>query len=159
MANEHGTCDDLLEQARHLANRDRTRPRQVNLRRAISNPYYSLFHLLSNSVASNWKHRGHRHDFARLLQHGPMRQVCDATCKKAGSNKATHAPLSKICSAFVELQQLRYAADYDCSRTWSKAEAEKAIDLAGEAQALWAAIADEPTSHDFLFFLLARDRR
>lgn len=37
---------DLLEQARHLAVRDRSRPRQANLRRAISTAYYALFHLL-----------------------------------------------------------------------------------------------------------------
>jgi len=37
---------DLLEQAAHLASRERGRPRQVSLRRAISTAYYSLFHLV-----------------------------------------------------------------------------------------------------------------
>jgi hypothetical protein len=37
---------DLLEQARHLLRRERRRPRQASLRRAISAAYYALFHLL-----------------------------------------------------------------------------------------------------------------
>ncbi len=38
--------DDLLEQANHLARRERGRPRQASLRRAVSSAYYALFHLL-----------------------------------------------------------------------------------------------------------------
>jgi hypothetical protein len=38
---------DLLEQARHLAKRERRRPKQASLRRAISTAYYyALIHLL-----------------------------------------------------------------------------------------------------------------
>jgi uncharacterized protein (UPF0332 family) len=39
-------ADDLLEQALHLANRERKGPRQASLRRAVSTAYYALFHLL-----------------------------------------------------------------------------------------------------------------
>jgi hypothetical protein len=38
--------DDLLEQAGHLASRERTKPKQASLRRAISVSYYAVFHLL-----------------------------------------------------------------------------------------------------------------
>ena len=38
--------DELLEQARRLALLDRRRPKQANLRRAVSAAYYSLFHFL-----------------------------------------------------------------------------------------------------------------
>ena len=37
--------NDLLEQARHLANREPKRPKQASLRRAVSTAYYALFHL------------------------------------------------------------------------------------------------------------------
>lgn len=37
---------DLLAQARLLATREPKRPKQASLRRAISNAYYALFHLL-----------------------------------------------------------------------------------------------------------------
>ena len=35
--------DELLEQAHHLANRERKRPRQASLRRAVSSAYYARF--------------------------------------------------------------------------------------------------------------------
>ena len=38
--------DELLKQARELTTLDARRPRQANLRRAISSAYYALFHLL-----------------------------------------------------------------------------------------------------------------
>jgi len=37
--------NDLLEQAKHLAIREKKRPRQASLRRAVSTAYYALFHL------------------------------------------------------------------------------------------------------------------
>jgi len=46
---------DLLEQAQHLANRERKQPRQASLRRAISSAYYALFHLLISEAVSKWK--------------------------------------------------------------------------------------------------------
>lgn len=48
-------CDDLLEQAFHLARREPTRPRQASLRRALSTSYYALFHFLAAEAAANWK--------------------------------------------------------------------------------------------------------
>ena len=47
--------NDLLEQARHLANREPKRPKQASLRRAVSAAYYALFHLLAAETAKNWK--------------------------------------------------------------------------------------------------------
>ena len=38
---------DLLEQAEQLAQLDPRRPKQANLRRAVSSAYYALFHLLT----------------------------------------------------------------------------------------------------------------
>lgn len=45
--------DDLLEQASHLATRDRKgKPKQANLRRSVSSAYYALFHLLVGEAAA-----------------------------------------------------------------------------------------------------------
>ena len=52
-------ANDYLEQARHLATRERTRPKQASLRRAVSVAYYALFHLLCDE-ASNVLVRGIR---------------------------------------------------------------------------------------------------
>lgn len=38
--------DDLLAQAEALARLDAKKPKQVNLRRAISSAYYAVFHCL-----------------------------------------------------------------------------------------------------------------
>ena len=37
---------DLLQQAFHLATIDAKKPKQANLRRAVSSAYYAVFHLL-----------------------------------------------------------------------------------------------------------------
>jgi len=47
-------ADDLLEQAYHLARRERKNPTQASLRRAVSTAYYALFHLLIDEAVGNW---------------------------------------------------------------------------------------------------------
>jgi uncharacterized protein (UPF0332 family) len=51
-------AEHLLEQAQHLANREKKRPRQASLRRAVSTAYYALFHLLIHEATRNWKKVG-----------------------------------------------------------------------------------------------------
>src|SRR5579863_6321021 len=70
--------NDLLEQARHLANREPKRPKQASLRRAVSTAYYAIFHLLSMEMAKNWKRPAERFTVARMLDHTPMVKVCKA---------------------------------------------------------------------------------
>ena len=65
--------DHLLEQAQHLANRERKRPRQASLRRAVSTAYYALFHLLVSEAILNWKRVDQRHLLARFFEHGKMK--------------------------------------------------------------------------------------
>ena len=45
---------DLLEQAKHLTGRERGRPKQASLRRAVSTAYYALFHLLVDEATRCW---------------------------------------------------------------------------------------------------------
>ena len=68
--------NDLLEQARHLANREPKRPKQASLRRAVSTAYYAMFHLLSMETAKNWKRPAERFTVARMLDHAPMVKAC-----------------------------------------------------------------------------------
>jgi uncharacterized protein (UPF0332 family) len=46
-------ADDLLQQAYHLARKERLNPRQASLRRAVSTAYYALFHLLIDEATAN----------------------------------------------------------------------------------------------------------
>src|SRR5277367_3991443 len=77
--------DDLLEQAKHLANRERRKPRQASLRRAVSTAYYALFHLLISEATLNWRRPEQRHLFARMFEHGKMKSACErqkAACSR-----------------------------------------------------------------------------
>lgn len=72
---------DLLEQAFHLANLDRNRPKQVNLRRAISTGYYALFHALVSTSLSQLVGRTRLHQnvasvILRSFDHGDIKEVC-----------------------------------------------------------------------------------
>src|SRR5580698_3301496 len=69
-------ANDLLEQSRHLANRDRKRPKKASLRRAVSTAYYALFHLLITETTKNWKRPDERFTLARMFEHALMGKVC-----------------------------------------------------------------------------------
>jgi len=60
-------AEDLLEQAKHLANREPKRPEQASLRRAVSTAYYALFHLLVSEATLNWKIVDQRPLLAKFL--------------------------------------------------------------------------------------------
>ncbi len=68
--------EDLLEQAMHLAQRERKRPKQASLRRAISTAYYALFHLLISETVKNWKRPEERFTLARMFEHAAMEKAC-----------------------------------------------------------------------------------
>jgi hypothetical protein len=118
-----------------------------------------VFHLLSSAAAANWKPGRQRYDFARILQHGHMKQACETIKRKNDQSTTSHAAVREIAIAFNGLQDLRHIADYDSSKTWSKTEVVEAIETANKAITLWPTIADEPVAHDFLLSLLTRDRR
>jgi hypothetical protein len=70
---------DLLEQARHLAQRERKRPRQASLRRSVSSAYYAVFHLLISEAAAilvSGGPDGLKERIGRAFEHASMRQVC-----------------------------------------------------------------------------------
>ena len=62
--------DDLLDQAEFLLSRDERRPKQANLRRAVSAAYYALFHQLAADTTFN-----HLSSRPRLLQEYARRSL------------------------------------------------------------------------------------
>jgi len=161
--------NDLLEQARHLANREPQRPRQASLRRAVSTAYYALFHLLGTEVAKNWKRVAERATLARMLDHGPMARVC--TTKRDELNKyfTTRPPASPqltvlrhihtITNAFEQMHQQRQIADYDTSSKWGRTDVLEKIESVQAAFDSWRAIRDEPEAQKFLVTLLLKERK
>src|SRR5215475_8615401 len=115
-----GLPEDLLEQAQHLVSRERTRPRQASLRRALSTAYYALFHLLISEATQLWKRPQDRIELARVFEHIHMKTICVRTVdelnrefKKLGRNGlpdqqlAVKRNLHVVAETFVELYYQR----------------------------------------------------
>jgi len=147
-------CDDLLIQARELVLKDKRKPRQATVRRAVSTSYYALFHFFSDKVTRAII--GGQNDFAevrswqaRALEHGVMKKVCkffgnttDPVFQdfETKLNFTTPPEIARIAQAFVELQELRHDADYDLSEPITKSDATKAIQQTDLAFRLWNAL-------------------
>lgn len=132
-----GLGEDLLEQAKHLAGRDAKRPRQANLRRSISSAYYAAFHLLVSDGASYWKIASQQGRFARVFEHGRMRQAAERMAIRLSKPKAGDPPsasgggtrdaILRVCENFQELQRERHRADYDIDAIWTRGEAMEVV--------------------------------
>lgn len=163
--------NDLLEQARHLANREPKRPRQASLRRAVSTAYYALFHLLGIELAKNWKRAAERSTLARMLDHGTMAKVCDTKSKNlttyfsqrpappANRELTVLRHLNVIAETFVQMYQQRQIADYDNSRKWGRTDVLQKIDSVESAFQSWDEIRNEGDAQNFLVTLLLKERR
>jgi uncharacterized protein (UPF0332 family) len=152
-------AQDLLEQSRHLANREPRRPRQASLRRAVSTAYYALFHLLTTAAVSDWRIARHRSKLARAFEHGKMKSACSDTVKQLRSRKyASAQKLKSVAEAFVELQQHRHTADYDNSKKWTRTDVLAQIQSVQAAFDSWGQVAHEQIAEDFLLQLLIRQR-
>src|SRR5580692_11459942 len=107
--------DDLLNQAYHLARRDKKRPQQANLRRAVSTAYYALFHLLVSAAVSYWRVERQRSSLARSFEHGRMKNACK-------NFRTQDIGIRFVAETFVDLQLVRHDADYNNSRAWTRFE-------------------------------------
>ena len=141
---------DLLDQAEHLASLDKKKPKQANLRRAVSSADYSLFHLLAGTVARQLvgsdSVAGLTELFVRTFEHSEMKSVCQKFGNPQLSprlKKLIHvvsADLAFVANAFVTLQEARHEADYDLSRRFSRGEVLGLIARAEEAFEKWSAL-------------------
>jgi len=144
--------DDLLDQALHMALRDPTRPKQANLRRAVSTAYYALFHLLISESVSYWRLKRQRTLLARSFEHRKMKGVCN-NCR------SRNADLKGVAEAFVDLQSARHVADYDNSTAWTRSETLFQIDKSATAFEMWNRVKTHAEAQDLLLSLFAADRR
>lgn len=154
------TAGDLLDQARLLAKKERSRPLQASLRRSVSTAYYALFHYLGEESArllfgSALADRPFRVFARRAIAHSKLKDVCGEFVKptpKAGVLKefwtagaAGKDPLQiiddtefqTIESVFRSLQELRHEADYDFSKTFNRQQALDSCDKAEAAMGAW----------------------
>ena len=155
---------DLLDQARHLATRDKYRPKQASLRRAVSAAYYALFHLLLDEGAGLFvADKGLRKLLRRAFGHGEMKKAANSFA--SGGNLPDHVrkaypaaiptELRKVAKAFVNLQVSRHAADYDLAATFTRVEVQELIALAQTAVDDWHAVRARPADRAAIELFLA----
>lgn len=142
----------LLEQARDLATRGQRRPRQVNLRRAVSSAYYGIFHLLTQDATRSLVSKSTPHLrllLPRAFVHEEMAQACrtfistgplPAVLQQNCPNLTRPPRLIAVAQAFVDLQKARHDADYATHLAWTRTMAITEVERAEQAFADWEAI-------------------
>ena len=132
----------LLSQARRLAELDKKKPKQGNLRRAVSTAYYALYHCLVDRACRSMlgttnTRRPYRDVLARAFQHSTMGKACKSF---AGGTLPKHIDrtlraaaftippdLRRVAQTFQEAQEKRHLADYDPAWNFSRAEVKALI--------------------------------
>lgn len=181
--------DKLLEHAERLAGFDAPagRPREADLRRAVSGAYYALYHeLIGRAVEQAMPGAGRedRAKAARWFNHTDIKSVCDwvvecatsPTPKKivvesgvwslfsapgvgGGRVGVVPAQLAFIADSFITLMSARHEADYDHEASFPRASAQSQVRAARTAVRALRAERADPHVQKFLVLLLARASR
>lgn len=115
--------DELLATARRLAKASASKPRQADLKRAVSTAYYALFHAMAKNAAdmvvgagASRAEKAWRQVY-RSIDHGFAKNACKEV-------RALGFPTGIIACAdeFVSLQEARHSADYDPTYRLTRAE-------------------------------------
>ncbi|MEO8844834.1 MAG: hypothetical protein ABI591_23810 [Kofleriaceae bacterium] len=155
-------AEDLLAQAKHLAELEPRRPKQASLRRAISTAYYSMFHLLVDeatmfvvptaalraAVARSFDHKALK-NAAKLMGGAYRGQTNWLGAYVRGS---VSDELAQVCDSFVELQDQRLTADYDTATTFTRVQVSSRVSATVWAHAQWL---HERRGYNARVFLLA----
>lgn len=160
--------DDLFAQAEALARLDARRPRQTNLRRAVSAAYYAVFHFLveeasCSQIGSQHAQAPYRHVLGRAFNHATMKQACvsfgggtlrAAVARGLPRNSHGEYPIAgeirQLATTFAELQEKRHLADYDRSERFRRSEV---LGMIEEAQKSVRDFAELGPSAEKRFFL------
>ena len=128
---------DLIRTARDLVeSAGRGRPRESNLRRAVSTTYYALFHclaeccanILAGRVPSNRIQPAWRQTY-RALQHSTAR----SRCRRQDTIGRFPYEIQDFAELFIEIQAKRHSADYDPDAAFDKSNVLQDIDVSEDA--------------------------
>ncbi|MEH2532957.1 uncharacterized protein (UPF0332 family) [Bradyrhizobium sp. AZCC 1588] len=158
--------DHLFEQAEKLIAPQAGRPRQVDVRRAISAAYYAIFHAIIAAAADQFIGVTNRDESRyglvyRSVDHGWLRKLCEEVQKPTLSSKFRRcapaagfgANIVAFAAATEELQEKRHSADYDVMIRINRSDAALAITTARAALGRFHG-AGEPERLAFLSLLL-----
>jgi hypothetical protein len=158
---------DLLDQAEQLARLDLRRPKQANLRRAVSSAYYALFHLLASDASALYaEDPGLASRIIRTLNHADMKKVSTMIANNK-LPRAVQAPgggyqapnqLKSVANVFVMLQQARHEADYDLSRSFTRQETRAFVESARQAFDDWENVRKTDDARLYLAWFLLWER-
>lgn len=156
-------CDELLRQAFELLRKDPSATNQADLRRAVSNAYYAVFHLFSEEIASHWDVDSSRHELARMLEHGAMKRASSVARDSKRSPFSNADPdvamaLRTIARSFIQLREKRHIADYDNGKFWALSESLIEVEKAQLVLSLWQSIRTETIAQNYLVSLLIKSR-
>jgi uncharacterized protein (UPF0332 family) len=152
-----GLADELLEDARHLAQTGLVESRASFMRRAIFTAYYAVFHLLVEDFVGNWPFPDQRGRLARMFDHKKMRDAAFMPQDKNNPTKA-ETDLIDVKTAFRRLQADRHRADYDLSWNIVATDVENAITLAEETFTKWRSIRTEDVARHYLLSMFGANR-
>ena len=123
--------------ARFLLTRAKGKPRQADLRRAVSAAYYAVFHALCEETADSLIGTAHpdRTERAwvqtyRAIHHAKARTACK---NFVGAASDFPVEAQQFALIFVRLQQKRHSADYDPISRFRKEEVQAFVDGAQTA--------------------------
>lgn len=125
---------DLIVTARRLARANPSKPRQADLKRAISTAYYATFHALAGLCADLFigtggdRSRPAWRQVYRALEHGFAKNACSQAV-----NLGFPPGVQNFANSFVRLQEERHRADYDPDARYSRAETQLLIANADQA--------------------------
>lgn len=155
---------DLLEQAQFLVRREKRKPKQASLRRAVSTAYYAAFHLLGADAASQAgppNPIGLRVQLQRSLEHGAMKETArrfesktPPTIVKRLVPATIPSGLVDVAKCFVRLQEERHSADYDLTSPFDRARAQNAVDLSIRLFRYWEKVRATDEARVFLACLM-----
>lgn len=139
-------AEHLFEQAERAVAAGLGAPRQTDLRRAVSNAYYGVFHAVLAAAADHFVGATKRDTKAyglvyRSVDHRALRDLClevkkptlTARYARYQPEKGFGEHLQAFAAAYSELYEKRHSADYDPLVRIRRADVVAAIDTARSA--------------------------
>ena len=126
---------DFIETARVLTRRAGSgRPRETDLRRAVSTAYYAMFHCLAlccadalaGKTSANRSRRAWLQTY-RALEHRDARKRCEGPRIREFPDA-----IQEFARQFVNMQGLRHHADYNPAKSFALSEVIQEIDATEE---------------------------
>ena len=151
-----GLADELLSDARYLADQAIADQRRSHMRRVISTAYYAVFHLFVEDFVEHWEFPDQRARLGRMFNHGPMRASFTAKDKK----NPTHLEkeLIEVTTSFEQLQKDRERADYDSGWSLVETDVRNSVTLAEEVFEKWRRIEGEDLARHHLLSMFGAKR-